>query len=327
MGIQNRDYYRSDAAGGGWSGSYGQSMCQILIIVTAVVYLLQFLITVPQRVIVDGEVIAHAPVIYVSLLEEWFDLDPVKVSQGQVWRLLTYAFLHSRHSQMHIIFNMLALWMFGSAIEQLLRKREFLAFYLVSAIASGLVNVLYEFAMGDPSPALGASGAVMAVSTLFAIYYPTAPINIYIFFTIEARWLIILYLFWDSLPILKAISGMAQDYDHVAHAAHLGGLVFGLLYYQLHWRLSDWYPKRGGQTIGQRLTRWWTRPRLRVYQTPVERPVARSAPPVSPRELERLERRVDEILKKIKEQGEASLSDEERSLLRDASQAYKKRNT
>lgn len=353
MGIQNRDYYRNEATGGALSSLQGWSMCQTLVIVTIAVYVLQFLITVRPQITV-AEMMRHADPEeravmqkmidsgkgrdleeiaanygdgrYISLLEEWGALDPVKVSRGQVWRLLTYAFLHSRDSQLHIIFNMLALWMFGSAIEQLLRGREFLAFYLISAIASGIVNVLYGFAIHDPTGAIGASGAVMAVSTLFAIYYPTAPITIYFLFTIEARWLIILYAVWDTMPVLKALSGMPSR-DQVAHAAHLGGLAFGFLYYKFRWRLSDWFPTRGGQSIGQRLTKWWTRPPLRVYQSPPverERPVVKAKPVVSARDMEL---RVDEILKKIKEQGEPSLTEEERNLLRDASQAYKKRNS
>lgn len=359
MGIQNRDYYRNEATAGGWSGSPGQSMCQILIIVTVVTYFLQMIITVPHRTSV-AEMIASLPaedrqelrdmlkngrqaeleamaeqftsVHYESLLQEWGELDPGKVSQGQVWRLLTYAFLHDRYGLMHLIFNMFALYLFGPAIEDLIGRREFLLFYLVSAIASGLCHVLFGFVMHDFVPAIGASGAVMAVTMLFAIYYPTAPINIYFVLTIQARWLIVLYVIFDMHPILLALSGMSHRSTGIAHAAHLGGLAFGFLYYRFHWKLSGWLPTRGGDSIGRKLTKWWTRPQLRVYSSPpdrspdrpVERPITRSVTPVSSRDLER---RVDEILKKIKEQGEASLSDDERNLLRDASQAYKKRNT
>jgi membrane associated rhomboid family serine protease len=356
MGIQNRDYYRNDtASGGGWSGSIGASMCQKIMVVTIVVYLLQILITVPHRYSIPEMIGELGPeeqkilrkmeeqgqtddlqrfaaqmggVTYISLIEEWCKLDPVKVSQGQIWRLLTYAFLHDRHGIWHIIFNMFALWMFGTAIEAILGGREFLLFYLISAIFSGVCHVLFAFAMHDSVSAVGASGAVMAVAMLFAIYHPTAPINIYFFFTVEARWLIILYVIWDLHPVLLALSGAQTRGTGIAHAAHLGGLAFGFLYYHFHWSLSGWLPTKGGPTIGQKLTRWWTRPALRVYQTPVERPTARVPPPVSsPVSSRDMERRVDEILKKIKDQGEASLSEEERTLLRDASQAYKRKNS
>lgn len=357
MGIQNRDYYRSDATSGGMSGFSGQTMCQKLLIITIVVYLLQVLITVPHYYV--DELIENASenqqtrlremvengqtrqlqalaerygyVRYESLLEEWGSADPLKISQGQVWRLLTYAFLHSRDGIWHLVFNMLVLWMFGSAVEALLGQREFLAFYLLSAMFAGLCHVLFGFVMRDYTGAVGASGALMAVSMLFAIYYPHTPITIYFLFTIEARWLIVLYIIFDAHPILLALSGMGSLHLGIAHAAHLGGLAFGYVYYHFQWRLTDWFPARGGPSLGQKFARWWNRPRLRVYDSPVERPAV-ERPPVgrsplrsaSPRELER---RVDEILKKIKEQGESSLSDEERDLLRDASQAYKRRNT
>lgn len=357
MGIQNRDYYRSDARSGGLPGMSGYSMCQILLIVNIVAFLLQVLITVPVYYI--PQMIENVPeeqqpklremvergqtrqlhaiadrygyVAYESLLQEWGSADPLKISQGQVWRLVTYAFLHDRGSLMHLVFNMLVLWMFGSAVEQLLGRREFLAFYLAAAIFAGLCHVLFGFVMHDMTGAVGASGALMAVSMLFAIYYPTTPITIYFLFTIEARWLIILYVIFDSYPILMALSGQGPRHTGIAHAAHLGGLAFGFVYYHFHWRLTDWFPSRGGPSLGQKLARWWSRPRLRVYDSPAERPVADlpavSRTPVrtaSPRDLER---RVDDILKKIKETGEASLTEEERDLLRDASQAYKKRNT
>jgi hypothetical protein len=135
-------------------------------------------------------------------------------------------------------------------------------------------------------------------------------------------------LIYDAWPILQALSGSGRQTDGIAHAAHLGGLVFGYVYFKSGLKLTGWLPTRGGPSLGQRLTRWWTRPPLRVYQSPVERtperPVERPVPYQSPRDLEH---RVDAILKKIKDEGEASLTEEERTLLREASRAYKKRNT
>ncbi|MES2791343.1 MAG: rhomboid family intramembrane serine protease [Planctomycetota bacterium] len=356
MGIQNRDYYRADSSSGGWSMPTGRSMCQNILISTAIVFLFQMLITVPVpnvRALITSAPPAEREQLlemyeqnkieelnaiaikfnyisrYAPLLNTWGALEPYKVVEGQVWRLVTYAFLHDTSTPWHIVFNMMVLWMFGPPIEERLGRREFLAFYLVAAIVAGLVHLAFGFAMRDPTGAVGASGAMMGIMMLFTIYYPHTPISIFFVLTLEARWVMLLYLIYDALPILRALGGAGARSDGIAHAAHLGGLLFGFLYYKFGWRLTGWLPQRGGPSLGQRFSRWWTRPALRVYQSPVERPPENvPARPVqqfqSPRDLEH---QVDLILKKIKDEGEASLTDDERNLLRDASRAYKNRNT
>ena len=311
MGIQNRDYYRSDSTSGRWSLPSGRSMCQNILISTAVVFLFQLWLTVPDRAL-GG----HA-----SLLELWGALEPFKVLGGQIWRLVTYAFLHDRGSAMHIVFNMFVLWTFGPVIEERLGRREFLAFYLMAAVAAGLCHVLLALGLRDPTGAVGASGALMGIVMLFALYFPRTQISLFLILNIEARWLILLYVVLDGFPILKALSDPNYRSDGIAHAAHLGGLLFGYIYFASRMRLTGWTAPAGGPSLGRRLTKWWTRPALKVYQSPVEpEPRVYHSP-------EDLERQVDAILKKIKDQGEASLTAEERKLLRDASRAYKKRNT
>ena len=353
MGIQNRDYYRADSTSGGWSMPTGRSMCQNILISTAVVFLFQIWLTVPvpnvesligQATPAEREVLLemlaqhkidelNAIAIkfnyirgYKPLLNNWGELDPVKVSEGQVWRLLTYAFLHDTKTPWHIVFNMLVLWMFGPIIEELWGRREFLAFYLTAAVAAGLCQLAFGFAMRDATPAVGASGSMMGIMMAFALYYPHVPINVFFVLALEARWVILIYLIYDAIPVMQALSGQGERARGIAHAAHLGGLAFGYLYCRLGWKLTGWLPTRGKLSWGKRFSRWWTQPALRVYQSPVERPPERPQPPQfqSPRDLEH---KVDVILKKIKDEGEASLTEEERTLLREASRAYKKRNT
>lgn len=357
MGIYNRDYYRSEGSSGGIPGLSSSTMVQKLLIITIAAFILQIILTVPRYYTLD-ELIEHlpgdnrrelvevkerndpqeirritrqfGPVYYDDLLSVWGRLDREKVAQGQIWRLVTYAFLHDRGWIWHLVFNMVVLWSFGSAIEELIGRREFLMFYLCGAIFSGVCHILFCMAIHSNSTAVGASGALMGVAMLFAIYYPTAPIYVY-FISVEARWLIVLYLVFDSYPVLMGLSGHGNR-DGIAHAAHLGGLGFGFLYYKMHWRLTDWLPRRGGPSWGQQFVKWWNRPQVRVYRPPVERPMDDrpiERPSASSRTINSrdMERRVDEILKKIKDQGEASLTEEERNMLRDASQAYKKKNS
>src|SRR5262249_52338601 len=113
---------------------------------------------------------------------DWLVLGVPEVLHGQVWRLGTYAFLHSPSSLWHILWNMLFLWWFGTDMEDMYGPREFLGFYLASAVAGGLMFVAASLAWpGLGSYALGASGAVTAVMVLFAIHYPTRIIYLFFF--------------------------------------------------------------------------------------------------------------------------------------------------
>ena len=94
------------------------------------------------------------------------------VYQGQVWRLLTHAFCHDRYGVFHILFNMLFLYWFGCTLESMYGSREFLLFYLAAAVFAGLAFVGLDLYTGSRIPGIGASGAVMAVTMLYAMHFP-----------------------------------------------------------------------------------------------------------------------------------------------------------
>jgi membrane associated rhomboid family serine protease len=174
----------------------------------------------------------------VSIVQEWCELDAKKVVyQGQVWRLLTHAFCHDRYGLFHILFNMLFLYWFGSTLESMYGSREFLLFYLTAAVLAGLAFVGLELYTGSSTPGIGASGAVMAVTMLYALHFPRETISVLWFFPLEMRWLMIGYVIWDLHPVLLALAG-DRLYTGVAHSAHLGGLAFGFLYWMYGWRLD-----------------------------------------------------------------------------------------
>jgi membrane associated rhomboid family serine protease len=108
----------------------------------------------------------------VCLVNEWLELKTSLVLRGQVWRLVTAAFLHDRGGVFHILFNMLALFWFGVTLESMYGGREFLIFYLAGAVAASLAHVGLDLYLGSNVPAVGASGAVMAVLMVYAIHYP-----------------------------------------------------------------------------------------------------------------------------------------------------------
>ena len=92
----------------------------------------------------------------------FLDLNVEDVSHGQVWRIFTHMFLHDPGNPLHIVFNMLFLWWFGTDVEDLYGSREFLTFYLIAAFVGGMAFFLVE-AAGAGGRCLGASGAVTAV--------------------------------------------------------------------------------------------------------------------------------------------------------------------
>jgi membrane associated rhomboid family serine protease len=221
----------------------------------------------------------------ISVVQEWCELDTNKVvHQGQVWRLLTHAFCHDRNGIFHIVFNMLFLYWFGCTLEMMYGWREFLLFYLTAAVFAGLVYVGLELYTRSSIPAIGASGAVMAVVMLYAMHFPREPIRI-IWFSVEMRWLVLFYLIWDLHPVLLAIAG-DRLYTGVASAAHVGGLAFGFLYAKFDWRLESmlrWVPAWGVPYKGRAPRSGSSGLRVRPAPTP--------------------ETRLDKVLKKLSQVG------------------------
>ncbi len=243
----------------------------------------------------------------VCLVNEWLELKTSKVIRGQVWRLVTAAFLHDRGGVFHILFNMLALFWFGVTLEAMLGGREFLLFYLAGAIAASLAHVGLDLYLGSNVPAVGASGAVMAVLMFYAIHYPRNTIRLFWFFPLEVRWVVLLYVLFDLHPVLRALAGDPNYHDGVAHAAHLGGLGFGFVYWKL----------------GLNLERFWDRlPRWRMGSAGIGRPRVANRQRSAQRQLDD---EVDAILAKISESGETSLTDQQRRILKQASERYKRK--
>jgi hypothetical protein len=162
---------------------------------------------------------------------------------------------------------------------------------------------------------VGASGAVMAVMMLCALYYPSMKIMVMFVLPVELRWLVVMYVIYDMFPLLMQLGG-AGALDNVAHASHLGGLAYGYLFKHYDLRYS-------------RLMAGWSWPRWkRAVRSATRRAPEKGRlyePPEEGVPTPDLKLRVDEILAKISAQGEASLSENEREILKEASRRFKKR--
>jgi membrane associated rhomboid family serine protease len=155
-----------------------------------------------------------APALQVPL---W--LTPKDVVHGQVWRLVTYMFLHA--GPFHLLFNMLFLWMFGVELERMWGTQNFVKYYFVTGVAAAVTTIVVSFFLQSLyfSQTVGASGAVVAVLLAYGLYFPHREIFIYGIFPIRAKYLLLIF------GAMSLFSG-----GNVAHATHIGGALAGYLY-------------------------------------------------------------------------------------------------
>ena len=159
----------------------------------------------------------------------FFGLTPAAVFESfRLWQPITYLFVHGDLS--HILFNMLALWMFGVELERLWGTEAFLKYYFVTglgAAATTLIVSLLPIELADRTyyaVTIGASGAVYGLLLAFALYYPDRPIYLYFLFPIPAKYFVMI------IGAIVFMSSVNDTGGGVAHTAHLGGLVVGYLY-------------------------------------------------------------------------------------------------
>lgn len=289
MGFDNRDYYREDDQPPGSFNFRSAPRWQQLIVVTCIVFVVQVIFTTPRG----------------PLLENWLAMQTSLVLNGQVWRLVTYAFLHA--GPMHLLFNMLVVWFVAREIESMYGPAELLGLYLTGSIVGALATMALDLTIGNDSGVLGASSSVMTLLSLFVFHFPLR--RIYFFwgmFAIEARWLLAIYIFVDLIPVIQALNGLRVG-GGVANAAHLGGVLYGYLYFKTRFNpfrgfnLLSWKSVKRSVGLG---------PKLRVVSEDDEDQALRD--------------RVDTILEKIQREGEAALTKRERKTLIEAGKRFKK---
>ncbi|MGD9720039.1 MAG: rhomboid family intramembrane serine protease [Pirellulales bacterium] len=281
MGLYDRDYYQEEEraryGGGGFAG--GRTIVVNLILINAAVFVAELF---DPRV---SEILSLKPDVF---QRPWL-----------FWQLLTYGFVHDPTHITHILFNMIGLWVFGSDVETVYGKAEFLRIYLTAVIVAGLAWALTTAATGG-GPLLGASGGIMCLMMLFVMHFPRRLLYIWGVIPVPAWVLGTLFVLVDVLSI--------GNNDLVAHVAHLAGAAFGFIYFRTGWNL-------GRLTSGRfSLSSWRSfrlKPRLRVHK-PEDEAVD-------------LNRQVDRILEKISREGESSLTKSERRTLEDASRRYQRK--
>jgi membrane associated rhomboid family serine protease len=178
-----------------------------------------------------------------------FGLVPNLVVHGYLWQLFTYMFLHSTRSLGHILFNMLALWMFGSQLEQTWGTRRFLTYYTICGVGAGVCVVLVALLLGGSASAtIGASGALFGLLLAYGMLFPDSVILFMLVFPIKAKYFVMIM---GAIAFYMSVTGGNSG---VSNVAHVGGLLVGFLYLKtrvggfdrryLERRLQEWKMQR-----------------------------------------------------------------------------------
>ena len=222
-----------------------------------------------------------------------------------IWRLITNGFCHG--SLLHIAFNMFVLFTFGRFIEPVLGSKQFLTIFLVGVVASSLCHEALQIFLGQNIPAVGASGGLMSLVMVTAMTFPRAKVLLMFVIPLELRTAAIALVVIDLLGLLNIFHLLGSN---IAYAGHLGGAAFGIAYKHFGWNFTGLF---GGWS--NPLKRLKRRPKLRVHQP-------RDEPADS---VDQIADGVDRLLAKISEEGESSLTDEEREFLAEASRRFRNR--
>ena len=181
-----------------------------------------------MKALIGANVAVFFAQIFFPIVTDVLGLRPVFVLRGLwVWQLVTYMFLHG--GLFHILFNMLALWMFGAELERIWGTRYFLKFYFVTGIGAGVLTVVFSllpfgFAQQlQHANIIGASGAIYGLLLAYALYFPDRPIYMYFVFPIPAK------IFVAIMGAIAFVSSLGEG-SGVANATHLGGLLIAYLF-------------------------------------------------------------------------------------------------
>lgn len=224
------------------------------------------------------------------------------------WTFVTYMFVHG--GLLHLLANMLMLYVFGTGVESRMGSRNFIAYYMFCGVGAAVFSLLLASIM--PIGAfVGASGAVLGVAVAFAKFWPDAELIVFpIPVPIKARTLVI------GLVILDVVASQLWPNDGIAHIAHLGGALFGYLFFRVQ-TLSSRSPSQPTRAVE----------RVVMVQSGSSEPERRTpVTPMRPRrriDSDPVAAEVDRVLDKISEKGISSLTAAERRFLDEVAQKKK----
>lgn len=280
--LEDRSYMRSSPF------DSRRSATLVLVVVNVVVFLAQLVIERFARLDFTG---------YLALSLEG-------LRHGFVWQVLTYQFMHA--NLLHLLVNCFVIYVFGREVEEALGRKSYLILYFASGVLGGLTQIAAGLLLGGyfAAAVVGASAAGFGVTAAYAMLFPDRIILLFFIIPMRAKYLLLLSLGVAVWGIVAPDSGLGGV--HIADAAHLGGMITGIVFirWAMHWTWR--WPKLNPRRPARKLVRvssgssalWRTK---------------RGDDEVPPEEF--LSREVDPILDKISAQGIQSLTERERRIL------------
>lgn len=259
---------------------------------------------VVKRLLIANVVVFFATLIVgQGFMVEWFGFHPSRIVL-RPWGVVTYMFLHG--DLMHLAVNMLVLFFFGPPLESRWGEREFLRFYVICGLGGVALSYLFL-----PSSVIGASAAMYGLMLAFAMNWPDVPVYVWGIFPVKAKYLV------GFLFVLTLLSAAQGSGGNVAHFAHLGGLLAGLIYLK-----ADWRPGQHLRNVKRAAAR---QRRLAIVPGKEEEDERRVAPDAARphREDPAIYDRVDAVLDKISAEGMSSLTSDELALLDQVSKRHR----
>jgi membrane associated rhomboid family serine protease len=252
-----------------------------------------------------------------AFVNDYFALSAAGLGHGFAWQLVTYQFMHG--GWLHLLLNCWAIYIFGREVEETLGWKSFLTLYFTSGVIGGLFQALAGVLLGGifAAPVVGASAGAFGLVAAFAVLYPERPLMLLLFFIIPVNMRAKFLLLFSALLTLF---GLIFHLDNIAHAAHLGGMITGIVFvrYAIYWhwqwprlRQPRLQPLRPLVKAPHRLSAQWGQSNARVEED------------LPPEEF--LSKEVDPILDKISAHGIQSLTERERRILETAREKMARR--
>jgi len=218
-----------------------------------------------------------------------FGLSP-KTVWPMIWQPITYMFIHG--DLFHVLINMFVLWMFGSEMESIWGRTQFLRYYFLTGVGSGLVWLLFN-AGQSYSVLIGASGAIYGILIAYGMMFPNRTVYLYFMIPIKVKWFVV---FLGAVAFLSSFN----NNTNISHLTHLSGMVIGFVYLRYYWHWKDF--------------RFSVHKQIEEFRSSIN----------SKRDQKKIEMQneVDQLLDKINETGYDNLTEEEKDLLYRASKDF-----
>ena len=200
-----------------------------------------------------------------------------------IWQPFTYMFIHGDF--FHVFMNMFVLWMFGSEMESIWGKKEFLKFYFITGIGSGLIWLVFNFS--GNAVLIGASGAIYGILLAYGLMFPNRKVLIYFLFPVKVKYFVIF------LGLMAFVSSLSYSGSNISHLTHLSGMMIGFVYMK-----SKWTIKRLSLLLNSYLASI-------KYKKSIKKE----------KRLANIQANVDKLLDKVSEVGFDSLSEDEKDKL------------